>query len=722
MVLKNPTLKSISRLFVISLVVVSIVLVAGIVIVERKIRLIEQTWNQHLADSSNRFRLENELRDALGYGGMIHHFKNYVLRHRAEDAYQVRQYIVAARRVSDQYLALGGSIAERLAIADVKAVLNKYQHALTVAQQRVKAGHSIRRIDSAVKVDDQLALRALLLLRNRLDHKHNKKSGPAEAVADLRAAIGYGGMIHNFKNYILRNDSSSLAVARKGLADANIAIAAYEQFVPSQTEQIALDAIESTLLRYDANLKRAQVLHNSQVKIARMDSELKIDDSAALKAFEVLDLQLARQAQERSQEVGKALVLVTGAVEYGRWVIIILVVGAGIALLTLMNSFVVQPLVRLTRSMTRLTDGDLNMKINDGSLKNEVGDMARATIVFRENAIKQKQAEQRLAAANVEIKRQLGYLQVMKEKAEFSEQQARTILDTVTDAIITVDMNGNVETVNPAAETMFGYSNNDIVGQSVSVLVKPELKSEGDDVIKTLLRQDDHSENEDVGQRIITRDGRKIPVEISSNEMKIAGESKYTIVIRDISLKIEAEKKIRRLALFDSLTCLANRYSFGLSFDKALKMARRNGYGVGLMLIDLDRFKSVNDLHGHPIGDAVLKYAAASMTEACREVDTIARLGGDEFAIVLNSVSNPLDAVVPAEKIINSLRRPMIIEQCEISIGVSIGISFFPEDGEKPGDLIKKADIALYQGKKKGGNSYCCYSEFKTIQSPLSTL
>jgi GGDEF domain-containing protein len=176
------------------------------------------------------------------------------------------------------------------------------------------------------------------------------------------------------------------------------------------------------------------------------------------------------------------------------------------------------------------------------------------------------------------------------------------------------------------------------------------------------------------------------------------------------------------------LTGLPNRTLFFDRFTQFLSLARRHRYPMGVLYLDLDKFKWVNDNIGHDAGDIVLKKVAARLGSSLRESDTaariqiqrgssinlresdtVARIGGDEFIILLSQITDKNDSVVVAERIVKELYRKMSINDDEITIGVSIGISVFPDDGHDMDTLIRNADMAMYQAKERGGN---CYQKF----------
>ncbi len=181
----------------------------------------------------------------------------------------------------------------------------------------------------------------------------------------------------------------------------------------------------------------------------------------------------------------------------------------------------------------------------------------------------------------------------------------------------------------------------------------------------------------------------------------------WVAIIEDITERRRAEAEIIHLARHDVLTGLANRAEFNARLEEASKRLQRNGGGVAVMMIDLDRFKAVNDTHGHLAGDQLLSEVAHRLQSTVRDTDVLARLGGDEFAIIQEGGPNQREgAVALALRIIEATSRPFDINGHEASVGASIGIAMAPEDGVEPGELLKRADLALYNVKSSGRNDF----------------
>ncbi len=180
----------------------------------------------------------------------------------------------------------------------------------------------------------------------------------------------------------------------------------------------------------------------------------------------------------------------------------------------------------------------------------------------------------------------------------------------------------------------------------------------------------------------------------------------YIVSAVDITdLKI-AHRRMEQLALFDSLTGLANRRLFQDRLEQALQSVRRRGNQLAIFFLDLDDFKRVNDSMGHDAGDMLLLTVAERLKACVRGQDTVARLGGDEFTILLHDVSDPKDMTMIAENILASLKAPIRLNQQEVLISTSIGITTAPSDGDRSETLMKNADLALYRAKDKGRDQY----------------
>ena len=216
--------------------------------------------------------------------------------------------------------------------------------------------------------------------------------------------------------------------------------------------------------------------------------------------------------------------------------------------------------------------------------------------------------------------------------------------------------------------------------------------------------------SETIETRCRRKDGSIFPVEVAINYLKYGGKSFAFCFAKDIAERKRYENQLQHLATHDELTGLANRALLLDRLEQTIHYAHRSKRIVAVMLIDLDRFKVINDSLGHAFGDKLLCAVAQRLKQDVREADTVARLGGDEFVILLAEVADADDVGQVAAKILQHLAEPIGIEDREILLTASLGISLFPRDSGDGDTLIRNADVAMYRSKRGGGNIFSFYA------------
>lgn len=303
-----------------------------------------------------------------------------------------------------------------------------------------------------------------------------------------------------------------------------------------------------------------------------------------------------------------------------------------------------------------------------------------------------------------------------RRQAETYKAQLAAIVESSNDAIIVKDLYGVITNWNEAAEELFGYRASEIIGSSILTLIPPDRFEEESRIMSLIKsgKRTDHFET------VRWRKGKKpIDVSVTISPVKdsagnIIGASK---IARDITQRKESQERIEYLAHYDSLTGLPNRALFADRMRIAIKNASRYFFRLALLFVDLDRFKLINDSLGHEIGDKLLKAVADRMQSTVRQTDTVSRLGGDEFVVLLNRIDTATDAARVAEKLIAVLSQPYQIEQHELLLTASIGISIYPDSGKDASSLMRNADASMYSAKGHGRNRYQFYSEDLTSTS-----
>ncbi len=267
----------------------------------------------------------------------------------------------------------------------------------------------------------------------------------------------------------------------------------------------------------------------------------------------------------------------------------------------------------------------------------------------------------------------------------------RRIVDNSFDAILTFDQAGVVRSCNRAAERLFGGASGPIVGRPLAELLVGPV-----DGAATGWAQGEGGPHELSAQ---PSSGATLPVEAAVSTTRVDDHWVGIVAVRDITLRKRQEAELRHLARHDPLTGLPNRALLHDRLERLILQAERSGTGIALLLLDLDRFKEVNNTLGHQVGDLLLQQIGPRRQDGLRASDTLARLGGDEFAVILPGMHDGAACAV-AERLVDLLRWPFNVETVILELGVSIGVACYPEHGEQAPDLVQHADVAMYAAKR----------------------
>lgn len=277
------------------------------------------------------------------------------------------------------------------------------------------------------------------------------------------------------------------------------------------------------------------------------------------------------------------------------------------------------------------------------------------------------------------------------------------------EAILITDAKLRIVLVNKTYEKMMGFTEEEVLGVDTAK-IGAQLHSHGFfRNLVSVLKERGYWQGELVNRR---KNGERFPTWYSiSQVLNAEGQPEnYIAIFSDISERKKSRERIDFLAHHDSLTELPNRALLNDRLEMAINTARRRNEKVGILFIDLDRFKNINDSLGHSAGDQILRQTAARLTAAVRNDDTVARLGGDEFVVLLPRVRDERSLAEVAIKLREELLKPYTLEDMPLHLSPSIGIAVYPDDGETPSTLIKNADAAMYLAKEKGRNNYQFYT------------
>lgn len=299
---------------------------------------------------------------------------------------------------------------------------------------------------------------------------------------------------------------------------------------------------------------------------------------------------------------------------------------------------------------------------------------------------------------------------------ESMSENYEMILDTAGNGICGLNADRRISYINPAALKMLGYEREDVMGKlytEVFLVSMPGTDDFNVDCCPFFSNDGKSMSSFKYDElRFVKKNGMSFPVDCRATPIfsgkEICGG---VLVFQDVTERQQAANLIRYMANHDSLTNLPNRNYFRKRLPQAISLAERHKRMLSLLFIDLDRFKPVNDTYGHAVGDLVLQQVAERLTAMLRSSDSICRLGGDEFVILLESSSSIKGCAMVAEKAIQLLNQPIEVEGKVCSIGASIGISVFPDTCHDSETMLRQADIAMYEAKKKGRNCFAFYQD-----------
>ncbi len=527
-----------------------------------------------------------------------------------------------------------------------------------------------------------------------------------EFLNELQALIGYGGLIHDFKNYVIRGEKSYLEDSQKIRLNVKNVIDRYRSSPGITQEDLShLEIIDETLDHYFDLINETSSYLQEGYSINQIDKLVRVDDSLALNAITYLRkgwsdfdtslwwknsterIDLIKQVNNQVKEEILKL-----ADENAQSAVHLLAVYFIIALATLLFSFVF---------------GSFLMKRLIGELKNISENMKT---MFQE-----KNFDHQLIVTGTDEIGVMAYTfnRLISERTKFESalHLSSAVYENAKEAIMIAGANMQIQMVNPAFTNVSGYSQANILGKDLLYL-SCNLKSEHtSNLILNTLQQNFFWEGE-VWNKKPSGEYYLIWLNINVVQDKSGTIQQYIAMFTDITERKQYENDIWRQANYDALTDLPNRKMCidQLSYD--LKTAKRTNSSVAVLFIDLDRFKLINDTLGHSAGDSLLIEIASRLKETVRESDVVSRLGGDEFVVILNDIKNISDIEVVSKKILSNISTPVNLNSTtETFTTTSIGIALYPHDGNDVETLMKHADTAMYQSKKLGRNNFMFYQQ-----------
>ena len=309
-----------------------------------------------------------------------------------------------------------------------------------------------------------------------------------------------------------------------------------------------------------------------------------------------------------------------------------------------------------------------------------------------------------------------------EEEALFVERdRAGVMLDSIGDAVLSMDVSGNVTFLNPVAEAMTGWPRGEAMGRplaQVLQIIDEDSRKPSRNPMEQAVQ-----ENKTIWMKsnriLIRRDGFEAAIEDSAAPIHDRGGNVTgaVMVFHDVSAERAMSLQLSHLAEHDFLTGLPNRLLLNDRLTQAISLSRRHSSQLAVLFLDLDRFKNINDSLGHDIGDQLLQSVASRLASCVRRSDTVSRQGGDEFVVLLSELNDAQDAAITAIKILDAVTLPHDIGPHSIQMSASIGVSIYPEDGGTADVLTRNADAAMYEAKDNGRNNFQFFKQVMNIRA-----
>ncbi|MEO8629667.1 MAG: EAL domain-containing protein [Betaproteobacteria bacterium] len=337
-------------------------------------------------------------------------------------------------------------------------------------------------------------------------------------------------------------------------------------------------------------------------------------------------------------------------------------------------------------------------------------DEAQATQALQEGA------QEHLIKGQIEARGLLRALRYAVERKAMDEalfeekERAQVTLNCIGDAVICTDTTGNITFLNVAAEKLTGWSRQEAAGRPMDEVFRIVEGANRDTPPNPMQLAVEHDRVVHLSSNctLLTRHGTEIPIEdsvapIHDRDGRTTGA---VIVFRDVSAARAMAVQMAHSAEHDFLTGLPNRLLLNDRVTRAISLAQRHRKQVAILFLDLDGFKHINDSLGHPTGDKLLQSAAKRLLKCVRDTDTVSRQGGDEFVVLLSELEHPEDAAISARRMLDAVAASHSVDQHELHVTTSIGVSVYPDDGMDAETLIKNADTAMYQAKEGGRQGF----------------
>ncbi|WP_372873077.1 EAL domain-containing protein [Shewanella sp.] len=620
------------------------------------------------------------------------------IQHQTNDADQSRGYsdLLLAQRIQELAARERGLLSNLLSsdtlalntLQPLEALIQEQLHAIKLAEDTFDTDHRhlMRQFESSLPSQQAKEIRSQLAEQRHI----------SQLAWELSATLGYGGLIHHFKNFLLRGNEG---YATKFYQDWKISSRLLTQLENSKhlhhEQRQALADIRQSMMLYHTNLLTVRELRAKHMPVQQLDELVKVNDTPMIKGLERLKYPAP-------------------PVTAGYWQVL---ATERIAMLHDLGHHISRNIEELSRhqmrmallfisiyslaaAVTLLVSLLLGRKIIAsfmGKIESIASDMQQmADDPKLELVIKTKGSDEIARMAESMNK-------MLKERKKYRQElgRAAAVFEYSAEGIMVTDADNHIEMVNPAFSQITGYSLADVKGRNPSILSSHRNSPQLYDCMWESLRSTDKWEGEIWNRR---KDGQVFPEYLA---ITLVRDDEGHIVqhiglFMDISRRKQYEQDIWYKANFDALTDLPNRKLLSERLEHEIKMAQRESRKLAVMVLDLDRFKFINDTQGHESGDLLLKAVSERLQKVLGTTDFLARIGGDEFVIVLPRLAQEQTIEQQAKHILIALGKPFTIKGFALEVSASLGVGIYPQDGPDVETLLGNAETALYGAKDDG--------------------
>lgn len=541
-------ISSVSWLLVACLFLVSLIVITSAVLNLSNTSSVHEILQEFDENRSEKKREFNALKRQIGFGGMIHAFKNYLVRNEPKDKQTLTESFGGTVAIIKRYRLTSLSGYEEQALRDIENTVLRYKSAANIITKMLsEKKYSVEELDEAASVGDEEAIHAMVVLMNEDKDKLEKplkNESKEKLLYEIIEILGYGGLIHQYKNYLIRREPIYLSRALADVTRVNGRVNKYLKYDLAEDEKHALAEIATTVNRYKVKLHEIKYLIRQGLTSREIDKKVRIDDSALLRGLDTLTTSIYLLNQRKARLLDNNLHQLIFVNKASSVLLLLFMSSIFIGAFWLLRLKIIRPINKLTRVMRDLSQGDYSIKVFGEGLNNEIGEMAESVSVLKKNSQQRDEFEARLTTINKELEQRVSErTNELNQKSE----TLRAVLDTAADAIITIDKKGVVLSYNAAAVSIFGYKPEQVIGQNIKMLMPEPYRSEHDEYLQ---RYANTGNRFAIGNRSevrgIRENQQEFPMELAVSELQAAGEIIFTGIVRDLSVIKKAESELRK--------------------------------------------------------------------------------------------------------------------------------------------------------------------------------